>query len=464
MLLPRGIVSANLLLMVLIVLLAVNALISYHSARTVIANENRVSHTYEVLGDIEAMFSSVKDAQRGARGFVLIPQEQFLAPFDRAKSEYLRRFEVLRELMADNPRQQSRLAAFNPEVVEYLNYLDREVVTRRMHGFQAAEALIVNGYTAGRIDELGKMIDEMEGEERSLLAYRLAQTRRSIRTAAINFAVANAVAIALLVVAFILIVRGARHRQRYAVELEDRVQQRTAELEEANTALKAFTYSVSHDLRAPLRGMSGLGKALLEDYADRLDDMGRRYVTGIVGAARKMDALVDGLLLFSRVTRTKIDLQPVDLTAAVHEARGQLAADLESQNAHISIREPLPWVMAQRNVLVQVIANLVSNAVKFRHQGVAPQVTIWAEKPVEKVRLVVKDNGIGIAPEHQERIFGAFERLHATESFEGSGLGLAIVRAGLERMGGKVGVNSELGRGSEFWLELPMAKEHRYAG
>lgn len=253
--------------------------------------------------------------------------------------------------------------------------------------------------------------------------------------------------------------------QHHASELEQRVADRTAELSATNQELEAFTYSVSHDLRAPLRTMQGFAQALSEDYGDQLDDIAHSYIESIVEDAKQMSRLIADLLAYSRLSRTQINLQPVDLNAAIADALKQLAAEVQEKQANITVPKSLPSVLAHRTTLVQILANLLSNAVKFVPPGTQPKISISTSIYTKEdrresqtwVKLTVKDNGIGIAPEHQERIFRVFERLHGVETYPGTGIGLAIVRKGIDRMGGFTGVESQFGQGSQFWIILPKA-------
>lgn len=247
-------------------------------------------------------------------------------------------------------------------------------------------------------------------------------------------------------------------------ELEERVRERTAALErtnlrlrEINAELASFARTVAHDLRAPLRAMQGFAAALMEDYADRLDSVGREYAQRIVAAAQRMDRLIQDLLTYSQLSRAEILLQPVPLDTVVDEVIQQLRETLRERNAQVQVDHPLPTVLGHPTTLLQVLANLVHNAVKFVADGVTPQVRVRAEEHGNWVRVWVEDNGIGIAPEHQERIFGVFERLHSADAYPGTGIGLAIVRKGVERMGGRVGVVSQVNKGSRFWFELRKA-------
>ncbi len=246
--------------------------------------------------------------------------------------------------------------------------------------------------------------------------------------------------------------------RQHAHELEQRVEERTRALQDANTALEAFGYSVSHDLRTPLRNMQSLAQALEEDYRDRLDEAGRDFCHRIILASRKMDTLINDLLTYSRLTRAELPLGRVDLDGVVAEVQANLAEPIRETQARVTVEGPLPSVYGHRTTVVQMVANLVANALKFVAPGVPPEVRIRAEDRGEFVRLQVEDNGLGIAPEHRDRIFKVFERLHGEESYPGTGIGLAIVRKGAERLGGRAGVASEPGRGSRFWIDLPQRR------
>jgi PAS domain S-box-containing protein len=255
--------------------------------------------------------------------------------------------------------------------------------------------------------------------------------------------------------------RAERERQqlndklaRQAMELEERVVERTADLEAANRELESFAYTVSHDLRAPLRSMEGFGQALLEDYADALGKEGREFVRRIAEAAGRMSELIDDLLGYARLSRSELKPARVELDGVVAEAQYQIAAELTSRHAILTVDAPLPAVVGHQRTLVQVIANLISNAAKFVAEGTQPRITVRAQRSRQTVRLWVEDNGIGIAPRHQDQVFRVFERLHGVEAYPGTGIGLAIVRKGVEHMGGKVGIDSKPGHGSRFWFEL----------
>ncbi len=238
-------------------------------------------------------------------------------------------------------------------------------------------------------------------------------------------------------------------------ELEQRVAHRTADLQATNRELEAFSYSVSHDLRAPLRAIQGFTQALLEDHAPQLDASGQDFAQRIHAAADRLDGLIQDLLSYSRLSRGEIRLKPVNLNTVLADAIAQHETEIADTAAKIDVTSPLPEVIGHYATLVQMVANLLSNALKFVAPGVTPQIRIWAEAHTDSVKLFIADNGIGIDPAHQQRIFHVFERLHGIETYPGTGIGLAIVNKGVMRLGGEVGVTSALGQGSQFWITLP---------
>jgi signal transduction histidine kinase len=167
-----------------------------------------------------------------------------------------------------------------------------------------------------------------------------------------------------------------------------------------------------------------------------------------------MDTLIRDLLAYSQLTRAEIQLKPASLELAVKEALAQLRSEIKQSAAKITLASPLAAVKGQAPILTQIVSNLLGNAIKFVASGTRPQVKVWTEERGERVRLWVEDNGIGIDPEYQARIFRVFERLHGVESYPGTGIGLAIVNKGANRMGGEAGVESIVGKGSRFWVEL----------
>jgi len=235
--------------------------------------------------------------------------------------------------------------------------------------------------------------------------------------------------------------------------LEKLVSERTARLQASVNQLEAFSYSLSHDLRAPLRAMRGFSEILATRFADRLGPEGNELVSQIIDGARRLDTLIQDVLTFGRVGREEIALDAVDLQALIGRIIGR-SPGLRQPNATITIDGQLLKVLGHEPLLSQCLMNLLENAVKFVPPGVQPKVRIRTEPRDGRVRVWVEDNGIGIAKEQQARVFGLFQRLHRQDAYPGTGVGLAIVHKAVERMGGTTGVESEPGQGSRFWLEL----------
>ena len=238
-----------------------------------------------------------------------------------------------------------------------------------------------------------------------------------------------------------------------AEHLERLVTARTAELTATNQQLEAFVYSIAHDLRAPLRSMQGFSAMLAEDAGTTLSERGRNFANHINKSAQFMDALLQDLLAFSRIARQRIEQTSVNLETIVESVVSRLEKEIQEKNGRVEIAGPWPTVLAHEPTLGQVLTNLVRNALKFVRPDAPPQIRLHAVERGRFVRVWVEDNGIGIAPDHQDQIFGVFTRLHG-KKYAGTGIGLAIVQKGVERMDGNVGLESTPGQGSRFWFEL----------
>jgi len=231
--------------------------------------------------------------------------------------------------------------------------------------------------------------------------------------------------------------------------------------DEAYADLEAFAYSVSHDLRSPLATIRINAESILKDHLDTATPVDARSQEGlgyIIESASEMSRMIEDILTYSRTSAADLELEPIALEVVVSRAADQLRAEFTESDLQLDILRPLPTVRGHSTLLAQVVINLLTNAVKFMAPGTAPRIKVWTERrlsPQSIVRLWIEDNGIGIAPGDQERIFRLFERGYVKNKYAGTGIGLAIVRRGVERMGGQVGLESTLGSGSRFWIDLP---------
>lgn len=256
-------------------------------------------------------------------------------------------------------------------------------------------------------------------------------------------------------------VRAKEELQQNAAELEQRVAERTAELQRSNDDLQAFASSISHDLRAPLLTMKSYGEALLEDYSETMDHAERAFTSRVVQTTADLDTLIQDILGYSQIGAARMVHEKVDLGAMIALALNQLTAQIGESKARVTVPPSVHRVYGHPQILLQAVVNLVSNAIKFVAAGTEPKVTIRTSARGDSIRLWVEDNGIGIPEESRERVFDIFKRLHGIEAYPGSGIGLAIVKRGVERLGGSVGVESGAGKGSRFWIDLPSAQAKR---
>lgn len=248
--------------------------------------------------------------------------------------------------------------------------------------------------------------------------------------------------------------RNAAEISKLNIELQEKnreLEERSLLLQETVSELESYSYSISHDMRAPLRAMRGYAEVLLEDALPNLRPEHQAYLRKIEIGAGRMDQLIRDVLSYSQVSRAKLQLTELNLDELTRQVFEHYP---EMQEAELQIEGVLPRVMGNEAMLTQCISNLLGNAIKFVAPGTKPCIRISAERKEGRVRVWFRDNGIGIAPKDIERIFGIFVKVHSSEVYLGTGIGLSIVQKSMERMGGKAGVESELGKGSSFWLEF----------
>ena len=266
-------------------------------------------------------------------------------------------------------------------------------------------------------------------------------------------------------IAILLVERRRRRRAREALarlnsELEERITARTAALKEKSRELETFAYSVAHDLKAPLRGIDGYSRLLLEDHATALNDEGRSFLKTIQGSTEEMSQLIDDLLEYSRLERREFKPNRVELGPLIELIVEQKKREVTVSSVDFVVNVNRGTVTADPNGLTQSLRNYVDNAVKFSGKVSQPRVEIGSQETLNNCVVWVRDNGLGFDMKYHDRIFNIFQRLSPNEEYPGTGIGLAIVRKAMERMGGRAWAESQPGQGATFYLEIPRHIEH----
>ncbi len=463
------------LLIVAIVVVSVNAWVALQAVDTLLQSENWVEHTWQVIDEVERIMGSAKDAETGNRGFLITGDEEYLAPYASGKTELPHELDVFQQLTADNPSQQVRVVEMRAILEQRISLLDQGIALRRSGDTNTVETLVVSGTGKAQMDRLRELADQMEGEERRLLVIRTTNAKAAdVRT---RFAIGIASILDLTLILFMFRYLRREQQQRHEAEvqasqlaiataeseartaevhllnttLEERVRVRTAELETTNKELEAFSYSVSHDLRAPLRTIDGFSLALEEDYAGSVDEIGRDYIRRVRTSVQRMGGLIDALLQLSRITRAEVNKQNIDLSQIART----VAANLREENPTLSIEFNITGNLTAYAdpALIQVaLENLLGNAVKFSSKVAHPTISFgWDEK---EQAWFVEDNGAGFDMHYAEKLFNAFNRLHGDKDFKGSGIGLATVARVVRRHHGRIWADSVIDHGATFWFTL----------
>ncbi len=466
-----------------------------------------VAHTQEVLGAIAQARLTRAWLQNELWGYRETHDPGFQRQFQGDRRRLDDAMKHLQQLTADNPSQQSLLTELIPAISIYETLLE-ELMRKTAPARATDSGSIAESLIDGQLDaQIRQLFESLESNERTLLASRSEAVSVSARQTRLVILFAGLLSFAILIVAGHLIQREIMTRERIEnglhtaqellgmkydkqraelgnvmedlhaqirarqnaeevirrlnEDLEDRVRVRTAELQEVNRELEAFTYSVSHDLRAPLRHMEGFSRILQKDYAGQLSADARHYLERIQNAATQMSSLVEDLLHLSRLGRQVPRRNVISLRALAEEVRAEAMQEIEGREIEWRIHT-LPEVQADPILLRQVVMNLFSNALKFTRQQPRAVIEIGSKEENGETLIFVRDNGAGFDPRYADKLFGVFQRLHRQDEFEGTGIGLAIVQLVIHKHGGRVWAESRPGQGATFYFTLPShAKQAR---
>jgi signal transduction histidine kinase len=452
-----------------IVLLIFSAILAYYNIRTIAKNESLVVHTHHVLEVLNQVWSTLRDAESGQRGFIISDEPTYLPRFEIAREEIDRQIQRLEELTKDNPSQQIFVGELKQATHARLDTLAEGIEVQKARGWEGGRAFVRNGLGKSQMEAVQDLVETMIGEERRLLAERSTNAQVTYRTALFTTVLNTLVGLALVGIVYTLAIRDFAARAKMTAELERMVKVRTAELDHINAALKTsnneleqFASVASHDLQEPLRKIEAFGDRLKTRCADALGEQGQEYLGRILSSASRMRALISDLLSFSRVSTRAQPPQVVHLQTTAEEVVSDLEGRLQQTSGRVELGR-LPSLEGDPLQLRQLLQNLIGNALKFHRPGVPPVVRVEAEVgSAERTNgfftLTVADNGIGFEEVYLDRIFNVFQRLHGREEFEGTGMGLAICRKIVERHGGTITARSTLGEGSQFIVTLPLVQ------
>lgn len=425
--------------------------LSVSSIRSLVQASDWVDHTHKVKYQIEAVFAPVLEVQSSGRGFILTGNEEYLRPREKASRELSTVMNNLRFQIADNPRKQESFALLEKLVEQRVTFSDLLVSTRKTKG--EAEARLLFATSRGKMltDSIRVLVTQMIAEEDRVLQTRTEDKKHQAYRNQFVIYLSLAVQLLLLVFIFVFMKRDVTGRRK----AEEETQKINAKLESSNKELESFSYSVSHDLRAPLRHIDGFIDLLIKNNAPQLDETGLRYLNTVSSSSKEMGNLIDALLTFSRLNKTEIRKNKIYSENMVKQVLKMFSSELTNRQVEINISE-LPDVLGDENLIRQVWANLISNAMKYTRNKENSVIDIGGKIENGEAIFYVKDNGAGFNMKYADKLFGVFQRLHKAKDFEGIGIGLANVHRIVVRHGGKCRAEGEIDKGATFYFSLPI--------
>jgi len=436
-------------------ILVVADLGTYRMTRGFIALSEGRHRAQSVLEQTQALLTALVDAETGQRGYLITGDFNYLEPYNTALPRVAEASRQLRTLIQDDPLQRQRLDAAESLIQTKIAEMQKAIDVRRERGFESAQRIVLTSAGKGTMDSIRAALDAMLAREEALAAQRYEEGERKARRTTRALLAANFFGCVLLVGVFLLLNReitARRLAEHHVTTLNQDLSHRAAELTSAYRDLESFSYSVSHDLRAPVRHIIGFANLVIK-RADKVPPEVCGDLRAIRDAGQNMDKIIGALLSLAQAGAQQVTMKSVEMRSLVEAARRDLEAEVQGRRIEWRIGT-LPSVKCDPDLIKQALANLLSNAVKYTRPRELAVIEVGAAPSEGKVAIFVKDNGVGFDGRFSQKVFEVFERLHPASAFEGSGIGLATVQRIIERHGGRVWAESESGQGATFYFTL----------
>ncbi len=427
---------------ILIVTISIFLFVSIRQSQKVANSARLVNHTEKILQHIRKIVLAALDNETGSRGFAITGSESFMESLLQGKKNIYAELGMLQQLIEDSPDQFPLIDSLKFYIDRRIAFSDSMVTVRKIQGLQAIVEMVETEMGKNYSENIRRIGNEMERLETTVLQKRKKRNDKTVKD----------LSMILYSMMTVLFLSGIYIINRIKKDIEEQKRSEEA-IMQLNKELESFTYSVSHDLRAPLRIIDGYADILTTDYTAKLDEEGNRVLNIVKSNARRMGQLIDDLLNFSHIGRREIVRHYTDMTQLVKAVVDEQLAGT-TVNYKIEIRQLEP-AFVDSSLVRQVWINLVSNALKYSQKKEQPFIEISSSKLGANIIYSIKDNGAGFNMKYADKLFGVFQRLHKPAEFEGTGIGLALVNKIVVKHGGKTWAESEIGNGSTFYFSIP---------
>jgi signal transduction histidine kinase len=429
--------------------------VNFNSNKSYFESNEWVEHTNEVIKESTSALSTLQDM--GVRGYITTGDTNFLESYHNAQKALPAKLDTLKALTRDNKEQHARVDSLYGYAMRRVDLAEKYIALAGKHKLDTATLAQFTRESKANMTGIRASVADIIGVEQALLNVRRASTRQSRSDFNLSVALIFTEIVLLLIVTFITMIYYLRRRKKYEKDilaLNANLAQNVIELNNANKELESFSYSVSHDLRAPLRIIDGFAKIMSEEYKSRLDEEGIRFIDAIRSNAQHMGQLIDDLLNFSRISRQELAIHETDMNKVVSQVVESFRILNKTLGAEIQT-DHVPNAKCDEHLIKQVWINLLSNALKYSRKKENPVIRIATQETETEIIYSITDNGVDFDMEFSHKLFGVFQRLHKVSEFEGTGVGLALVSRIVTRHRGRVWAFSVPDQGATFYFSLP---------